>query len=179
MTPAYIQKILGDKTTRLIRQNRGIGPLAVAMVSILLILAALASEFLGGEPPCRLCYIQRFPHVVTTLFALMAWQLRNDDVLVLFLLALCVISGWFGTLLSIYHTGGELGVWDLSSACDINTMPEASKYISNESTVICDRSAWRLLGIPMAGYNIVASFGLSLLTIVWMLVLWPNIRRVD
>lgn len=179
MTPAHVQQILGDRAIDTVNRFRGFGPLFIAMTSFSLIMAALASEYFGGEPPCRLCYIQRFPHVVTGLFAIMAWQLRKDDVLLLFLLALCVISGWFGTLLSVYHTGGELGLWDLSSACEVKIAASAAanmaQYISAESSVICDRSAWRLFQIPMAGYNIVASFGLSLLTIAWMLALWPSI----
>ena len=36
--------------------------------SALLLLGALGFQYLGGLPPCKLCYWQRYPHVLAIIF---------------------------------------------------------------------------------------------------------------
>lgn len=160
-------------------QARWLLPVFIVLVSLTLVGAAIASEVINATPPCRLCYIQRFPHVVAALCALAALWLREQDVNFALILSVCGVSFLFSLALSSYHTGGELGFWDLSQSCVVQVFEHGhlvdASSLNSDIDISCDRSAWRLFGLPMAGYNALASAGMAAVTFAGLWLLWPRL----
>ena len=139
-------------------QLRALGP---TLGSALLLLGAFAFQYLGGLAPCHLCILQRWPHGVAVAIGLLilVWARR-----LLALLAGVVVLGGAGV--GAYHVGVERGWWQGPSTC---TAPAPGEMAPGElldqilatPLVLCDEVAWSLLGISMAGWNVVLSLGLA------------------
>jgi disulfide bond formation protein DsbB len=139
-------------------QLRALGP---TLGSALLLLGAFAFQYLGGLAPCHLCILQRWPHGVAVAIGLLilVWPRR-----LLALLAGVVVLGGAGV--GAYHVGVERGWWQGPSTC---TAPAPGEMAPGElldqilatPLVLCDEVAWSLLGISMAGWNVVLSLGLA------------------
>jgi len=129
--------------------------------SIALLLGALAFEHLGGLPPCKLCYWQRYPHVAAGLVGVLIaiWPWRG---LTLIGAACATATAAVGG----YHVGVEQGWWKgpstCSSASPIGLSPEELLNRILEAPVVrCDDIAWSLAGISMAGWNAILSLALA------------------
>ena len=130
--------------------------------SLGLLLGALAFEHIGGMAPCPLCIWQRWPHVVALL-----------GVGALFLPPLpFAVLGAGGAATSggigVYHTGVERGWWPGPSTCaagDVSGLSpeELLAQIMSAPVVRCDEVPWEMLGLSMASWNAVASFGIAAL----------------
>jgi disulfide bond formation protein DsbB len=131
-----------------------------------LLAGAHAFERIGGMAPCLLCLDQREVHWAALGVAL---------VLLLFARAraFAVVAAGLGALTMIYvfsaglagfHAGVEWGFWEGPSGCaaggDVPLASSASVLASLDEAAAgpsCSEAAWRLLGISMAGYNMIAS----------------------
>jgi disulfide bond formation protein DsbB len=141
-------------------QRRAVGP---TLGSLLLLLGAFAFQYLGGLAPCHLCILQRWPHAVAVAIGLLilVWPRR-----LLALLAGFVVLDGAG--IGVYHVGVERGWWQGPSTC---TAPAPGDMAPGElldqilatPVVLCDQVAWSMLGISMAGWNVVLS-----LALVWL-----------
>jgi disulfide bond formation protein DsbB len=139
-------------------QLRALGP---TLGSALLLLGAFAFQYVGGLAPCHLCILQRWPHGVAVAIGLLilVWPRR-----LLALLAGVVVLGGAGV--GAYHVGVERGWWQGPSTC---TAPVPGEMAPGElldqilatPLVLCDEVAWSMLGISMAGWNVVLSLGLA------------------
>ena len=128
-----------------------------------LLLGALAFQYVGGMAPCQLCIWQRWPHVVALVGALglvvaaPVWALLGA--------AGAATSGAIG----VYHTGVERGWWPGPASCsgggDLSqlTPEELLAQIMAAPVVRCDQVPWELLGLSMASWNAILSFGLAAL----------------
>ncbi|MCC1481619.1 disulfide bond formation protein B [Roseibaca sp. Y0-43] len=130
-----------------------------------LLLGALAFQYIGGLSPCALCIWQRWPHVVALVAGLGL-----------------VVPGpwaWLGALgagasgaIGVYHTGVERDWWQGPASCtsggDLSGLSaqELLDQIMAAPVVRCDDIAWELLGLSMASWNAILSFGLAAL---WVL----------
>lgn len=136
-----------------------------------LLLGALAFEYIGGMAPCALCIWQRWPHVVA-LVAGAGLVLPGPWAVIGALGA--AVSGVIG----VYHTGVERRWWEGPASCtsggDLSSLSpqELLDQIMAAPVVRCDEIPWEMLGLSMASWNAILSFGLAGL---WMLVL---LRRV-
>lgn len=137
--------------------------LLAAAGSLGLILGALFFQMLGFAP-CKLCIWQRWPHGV----AIAAGAL----VLILGPRALLGVVGALGALttgaIGVYHTGIERGWWkgpeDCTGAGDSLSGLSGSDLLSTDlpsDIVMCDEVAWVFLGLSMASWNAIISFGLA------------------
>lgn len=132
-----------------------------------LLLGALAFQYIGGMAPCALCIWQRWPHLV----ALVAGA-------GLMLPGPWAVLGAMGTagsgVIGVYHTGVERGWWEGPSSCtsggDLSGLSaqELLDQIMAAPVVRCDEVPWEMLGLSMASWNAVLSFGLAGL---WLLSL--------
>ncbi len=136
------------------------------------ILIALGFEHLGGYVPCPLCLEQRYayyagvPLLFLALVALSAGQPRGAAILFV-LVALAFLAN---AALGVYHAGVEWNFWagpaDCAGSQQITTnagnMLEA---LQQTNVVRCDQAAWRLAGISFAGWNVVASLLIVLLSL--------------
>jgi len=131
-----------------------------------LLLGALAFQYIGGMAPCSLCIWQRWPHVVA-LFG--AGALVVPGVIFPVIGAGgAAVSGGIG----VYHTGVERGWWSGPASCsaggDLSGMSaeELLAQIMAAPVVRCDEVPWEMLGLSMASWNAVASFGIAALWLV-------------
>ncbi len=150
---------------------RAAAALALA-VPVLLLAGAYLSEYLGLVP-CEMCWWQRWAHfaavppaALAVLGAFSPLRSRGDTMRVrrvaipLTLLAACCIlaSGLIGG----YHAGVEYGWWEGHTACTSNLQGGLSTadmldQIMRQPLVRCDQAQWTLLGVSLAGYNLLIS----------------------
>jgi len=136
---------------------------AVGVLSLVLILGALGFQYIGGYPPCEICHWQRWPHIAAAVVGILgggavsvgmlqpklAWPIAVLTIL------LAAVSGAIG----VYHAGIEWQWWKGPTACTGPAFQLMGKLNLNARVVMCDRAAWRMFGLSMAGYNAIISLG--------------------
>ncbi|MBN7786025.1 disulfide bond formation protein B [Ponticoccus gilvus] len=122
-----------------------------------LLLGALAFQYIGGLPPCKLCYWQRYGHLAAVVLGLLALVVPQR-----ILLWLAALGAGSSAAVGIYHTGVERGWWEGPSTC--TSGPVAGKSVDDllndimaAPMVRCDDIAWELAGLSMASWNVLAS----------------------
>ncbi|MEK9992670.1 MAG: disulfide bond formation protein B, partial [Paracoccaceae bacterium] len=70
--------------------------------SVLLLLGALAFQYLGGLPPCKLCYWQRYPHMLAIIFGAIFYYTSIGTIVVIPAVAAFSSAG-----VGAYHFGIE------------------------------------------------------------------------
>ena len=130
--------------------------------SMAVILAAYYFEYFGGFLPCKLCYWQRYPHFINILiFPLFYFfQMRG-------LIFIGMGSMLVSTTLGLHHVGVEQKYWPGPNSCSNAsieglTTDQLLDQIMRAPIVRCDEIAWELIGISMAGWNVLISFCLFL-----------------
>jgi disulfide bond formation protein DsbB len=143
-------------------------PAAVARAIALLLPAALligafGSQYLGHLYPCKMCWWQRYAHMVAFALALIAFTgPALSPRARLFTLFACLAIATSGAI-GVYHAGVEAGIFEGFSTCD--TLPKATstaellKQITQAPLIRCDEVQFRFLGISMAGWNAILSLG--------------------
>ena len=142
-------------------------------VSTALLVGALGFQYLGHLPPCEMCMWQRWPHLAAAILGIVGgWVVSRTAqrhplaAPLAFLTALLVaISGLIGA----YHAGVEWHWWPGPSQCTGTAVKYTATLDLNAPVVMCDRAAWRLFGISMAGYNAIISLGAAAIGIVLIL----------
>ena len=126
-------------------------------------LGALAFQYIGGMAPCKLCIWQRWPHVVAIVIGLVALIIPARSLPLAGLLATLITAA-----VGAYHSGVEQGWWEGPSTCTSGsvsdlTTDELLAQIMAAPLVRCDEIPWQMLGLSMAGWNMVISIGLALI----------------
>ncbi|ETX14292.1 dihydroneopterin aldolase [Roseivivax halodurans JCM 10272] len=140
--------------------------LIAATGSAALLLGALAFQYLGDLPPCKLCYWQRYPHVAAMVIGALALAL-SIGILPLLGAAAALASAGVG----IYHTGVERGWWEGPTSCSSGAIEGLSTdqlmdQIMTAPLVRCDEIAWQMAGLSMASWNAIASIALA---VIWLM----------
>jgi len=136
-------------------------PLITALVlASLTITLALASQYGGGLIPCDLCHKQRWPYYIGIPILLVTAFLPGRSRQVGLALGGAVFL--FSVILASYHVGVEQKFWPGPATCGGGlAMPETIEDLHNilaRGAVSCDKPAFTLFGISMAGYNALISF---------------------
>ena len=133
--------------------------------SAALLIGAYLFQYVGGYPPCALCWWQRYPHFAALALALVAFWRPPGAVLVALAALAIAVSGLIGA----FHAGVEYGWWEGLTACT-TALPagvDPLEAILNAPLVRCDVAPWSLFGISLAGWNFlfsgVASFVIGFL----------------
>ncbi|WP_245760252.1 MULTISPECIES: disulfide bond formation protein B [Roseivivax] len=129
--------------------------------SAALLIAALGFQYLGGLPPCKLCYWQRYPHVAAIVLGLIAIGIKSRAVALVGAIAALTTAG-----LGLYHTGVERGWWEGPTTCTSSSIDGLSTdalmdQIMNAPVTRCDEIAWEFLTLSMASWNMIASLVLA------------------
>src|SRR5438445_3774437 len=138
-----------------------------AVVTLLLVASAaivgtaLLFQYVGGLQPCELCLYQRWPYyaaIVATGVALLSGGERAMEAVI----ALCALLFAASTVLAFYHTGVEHHLFAGPTACTggvtgASSVEALKAQLLARQPVNCDEPAWRLLGVSLAGWNLVAS----------------------
>jgi len=133
--------------------------LLLAFASAAILLGALALQYLGGLPPCRMCIWQRWPYVALIGLGLVGWRGYPRAALGIAAPVLLVGAG-----LGVYHVGVEQGWWALPAGCVAGGNAESVEDLRRmlaEAPPACDQVSFTLLGLSLAGWNVVASLLLA------------------
>ncbi len=138
--------------------------LLLALASAAMLAAAFWFQFYRGLDPCPLCVAQRWAHVASLALALIAALFatsRSGP----FLLGLIGLAFLVGAGIAGYHVGVEQH-WFESAFCGsgdavAQTVEDLKALLMDTEVARCDEIAWSLLGISMAGYNLIVSAGLA------------------
>jgi disulfide bond formation protein DsbB len=127
---------------------------------------AFAFQHIGGLAPCQLCLWQRWPHAAAILIGLVAVLTGWRGLAWLGALAALTTAGIGG-----FHVGVEQGWWEGLATCTagsiagISTTDLLNPAADVAAPVRCDEIAWQMLGVSMAGWNMILSLGLA---VVWV-----------
>lgn len=137
--------------------------LIVGGVAALTVGGALVFEHAFGYVPCMLCLWERWPYYLGAPLALLAAALGTRGRAPLGLAGLLLAGG---AVLSAYHAGVEWSFWPGPTSCaGADAAPTSAggllEQMRTTRIVPCDRAAWRLLGISLAGYSALISAGLA------------------
>src|SRR3984957_7007278 len=143
--------------------------LAICVISAATILGAWFFEYVLKYPPCELCLEERLPyHIVIPLSLLLTIaalvQAPQKILTVGFIAVLIVLI--CGAVLGGYHAGVEWHFWAGPTACtgslnNLNSGGSILNQLQSINVVRCDEAAWRLLGISLAGYNVLICLTLA------------------
>jgi disulfide bond formation protein DsbB len=151
-------------------------PLVALVTSLAMLGAAHAFETFGNMPPCALCLHQREAYwaaVAVSLLALVAAKFRPDRLSqrAFGLLLICAFGA--GALIAGFHVGVEFKWWPGLAECAAGGKYEPSGDIlgalsQSMDVPSCDKVAWSLFGISMAGWNMLVSLGLVVLSALFI-----------
>ena len=147
------------------------GAMALLLAAAAIVIA-LAFEHLGGYAPCELCLQQRYayyagaPLLFLALVALSAGQPRGAAIL----FVIVTLAFLANAALGVYHAGVEWQFWPGPAACSgaqqiTTNAGNMLQALQQTNVVRCDQAAWRLAGISFAGWNVVTSLLVVLLSI--------------
>ena len=136
--------------------------LIATLGSAALLGGAFAFQYIGGLAPCQLCLYQRWPHAAAILIGVLALATGWRGL------------AWFGALgalataaIGVFHVGVEQLWWEGLATCTAGSISGISTADILDPTkdvaavVRCDEIAWQMLGISMAGWNVILSVGLA------------------
>lgn len=156
-----------------------------ALASGALLLGAHLFEWIGGYLPCALCLDQRQAHwaaLGVSLAGLGASILLRARLVATAAVGATALIFLVSTGLALYHTGVENKYWPGPPTCAAGggsiTLDDLSDALAgNAPTPSCEDAAWRLAGVSMAGYNMLASAGLFALTFGAALAAFREARK--
>lgn len=152
-------------------QAYGYGSLAL-LVAAASILTALGFQYIGGYQPCMLCLWERYAYYFAVPVLFLAIVLASGGskgwAAVLFFLVALVFLANAG--LGTYHAGAEWKFWPGPEACggggDLSTSAGSLlKDLEGIKVVRCDEPSLVWFGLSFAGWNVVASLLLMLLSL--------------
>ena len=144
-------------------------PLIVLAGSIAALAIAFASQYIGGLMPCQLCIWQRWGYAGAIALAVIALllprPLRPYGAL---LAALGVLAT---AAIALFHTGVEYHWWQGLASCSGNLdtsqpLSALEQQLLATPVIPCDRPAWTMFGISMAGYDFLYATALGLFCLV-------------
>jgi disulfide bond formation protein DsbB len=133
----------------------------VLAASVVVLGAALLSQYWGGLAPCELCILQRWPWAAAIMIALVALIVGSRPALPWVGLLLAIVFA-VGAVFAFYHVGVEQHWFAGPGACTASatgatTLEEMKRQILGTAPVLCDRVQWSLFGVSLAGWNLMAS----------------------
>ncbi|HKX10442.1 MAG TPA: disulfide bond formation protein B [Stellaceae bacterium] len=121
---------------------------------------ALLFQYVGGLEPCELCLAERWPYYGAIVIAGLA--LATDQRRALSGIGLLALIFLGSAGLAGYHVGVEQHWIEGPTACTggssgAKSAEELMKFLQNQQPVRCDEVQWSLLGLSLAGWNVVTS----------------------
>jgi disulfide bond formation protein DsbB len=142
----------------------------LALAAALVVGGALVSQYGFGLQPCVLCLYQRWPYYIIVALGLVAWPLTaGRPGLRRFILALIGLIFLVGAGIALFHVGVESHWWEGTAECggnlpDANSIDALRAQLLATKPVRCDEPALVVLGLSMAGWNMLAALALALLS---------------
>ena len=146
------------------KTQRSLLVLLAACGSAALLAGAFGFQYLGGMAPCELCLWQRWPHGAAVLIGALALIFGGRLWALLGMGAALTTAG-----IGVFHVGVEQKWWEGLASCTGNSIAGISTAdLLNPDVIVaapvrCDAIAWSLMGVSMAGWNVIASLALALI----------------
>lgn len=142
--------------------------LLAALGSGALLGGAYYFQYVVGLPPCDLCWLQRYPHMVAIACGLLAFLAFGQRKISFFLALIAIVALFVTAGIGVFHAGVEWHWWQGPQECSGRipaglSTAELRKYLFSAKMVRCDEAAWKMWGISMAGWNAILSGGLAIL----------------
>lgn len=142
----------------------------IKLTSAIAIISVLILEYGFNVKPCILCYYERYPY-----YCILAASIFTDfkpEHRKLFLnTASIVLFGGF--VISIYHSGVEIGLFEGTEKClglgKINpglTFDQVESIINSNQVASCRHSIINIMKLSLANWNALLSLGLCIITII-------------
>jgi disulfide bond formation protein DsbB len=133
----------------------------VLVASAIVLGTALLSQYWGGLAPCELCLIQRWPWAAAIVISLVV-VLVGERAGLAWVALLLGLGFAIGVVMAFYHVGVEQHWFAGPTACTASegaamTLEQMKQQILGTAPVLCDRPAWTLFGVSLAGWNLLAS----------------------
>ncbi len=142
----------------------------LALAAAIVVGGALVSQYGFGLQPCVLCLYQRWPYYIIVALALIAWPLTSGRPgLRRGILALIGLIFLAGAGVALFHVGVEAHWWQGTAECGGN-LPDANSLDALRAQLLatkparCDEPALVVLGLSMAGWNMLAALALALVS---------------
>ena len=118
-----------------------------------LLAGAYGSQYIGGLPPCEMCWWQRYPHFAALGIGFAAYVLKPAQVWTALAGLAILTSGLIGG----FHAGVEYHWWEGITGC--STLPTNIDVMNPAAAPLirCDVAPWDLFGISLAGFNFLIS----------------------
>lgn len=131
--------------------------------SAAMILGAWGFQYIGGMPPCKMCYWQRYPHMAAVFIGAAAVFLKTRIFAYMGAVAMAITSG-----IGVYHSGVERKLWQGPTSCtsgavDGLSAQELMSQIMAAPLVRCDDIPWEMFGVTMANLNAIGSLCFALM----------------
>jgi disulfide bond formation protein DsbB len=151
------------------REPAAAAALAIFVVATATLAGAWYFEIVLQMPPCHLCLEERIPyHVAIPLSLLLAIAVlaRAPQKLIAVGFLAILAAVLCGAALGAYHAGVEWRWWPGPTDCtgpvaDFSKNGPLLQQLQSVHIVPCDVASWRLLGISLAGYNVLISLLLA------------------
>lgn len=127
--------------------------------------AALVLQYVYGYVPCKLCLTERLPYYAAVPLGVIA--LVAPERIGRLALGLAALGLLYGAGVGVYHAGAEWGFWPGPTDCgggtgaNPNTVGDFLNSLQTTHVVDCSVAALRVLGISLAGWSTLISFGLA------------------
>jgi len=131
----------------------------LALVGSTALIIAYVAQFGFGLEPCVLCLYQRIPYALVAILGFIAMK-RPENVRLILLLA--AITFAIGAVIAAYHFGVEKHWWASATGCTgdpskSTSVQDLMQSMEKKQAKACDAVDWTLLGISMAGWNVLFS----------------------
>ena len=161
--------ILGMKSVALLNPILNRWPLFALLSSAAVLGGAHAFETFGNMPPCALCLYQRDAYwgaLSVAILALIAAKIRPGAAGARAFALLLALAFMAGASIAGFHVGVEYKWWPGLAECAAGGKyaPSGDLLGSLSKTMdvpACDKVAWSMLGVSMAGWNMFISLGLA------------------
>jgi disulfide bond formation protein DsbB len=155
-------------------------PIFVLAASAVVLGGALLSQYWGGLAPCELCLKERWPWTAAIAISFVATTTGSRRGLPRVALMLVLVFA-ASSALAFYHVGVEQHWFAGPSACSApagipTTLEGLRGQLLQQQPVRCDKPAWVLFGISLAGWNLVASAAMTGICLLMLLQLRGKAR---
>ena len=149
-----------------ITEQPRLAPALVVAASLGALGTAYAAQVWGGIEPCILCIYQRYVYGIAFAIGLTGVMMGRSGISQVIML-LAGLTFLVGAGVAFFNVGVELHWWRGTEAChaptlDLNqSLSDLRESMLNSKFVPCDKIAWSLFGLSIAGYNTIASLILA------------------
>jgi disulfide bond formation protein DsbB len=153
----------------------------VLVVSIAVLAVVFWFQYQRDLAPCPLCLYQRWPYYVAVPLTIAALVVRREGFAIGWrqaLMAVVALGFIAGAAVGVYQVGIEQHWWAGPASCSgagigAQSVDELRAQLMATPVVRCDQVAWSLFGVSLAGFNVLASLGLAILSA------WAALLRRD